>query len=41
MNAKISVFVICVEAIVYLLLFDLYDCTFKEIKKPSKLEKYQ
>ena len=28
MNAKISVFVICVEAIIYLLLYDLYDCTF-------------
>ena len=29
MNAKISVFVICVEAIIYLLLFNLHDCTFK------------
>ena len=28
MNAKISVFVICVEAIIYLLLYDLHDCTF-------------
>ena len=28
MNAKISVFVICVEAIVYLLLYNLHDCTF-------------
>ena len=26
-NAKISVFVICVEAIIYLLLYDLHDCT--------------
>ena len=26
-NAKISVFVICVEAIMYLLLYDLHDCT--------------
>ena len=29
MNAKISVFVICVEAIIYLLLCNLHDCTFK------------
>ena len=29
MNAKISVFVICVEAIMYLLLYNLHDCTFK------------
>ena len=29
MNAKISVFVICVEAIVYMLLYNLHDCNFK------------
>ena len=29
MNAQISVFVICVESIVYLLLYNLNDCTFK------------
>ena len=28
MNAKISVLVICVEAIKYLLLYNLHDCTF-------------
>ena len=28
MNTKISVFVICVEEIIYLLLYNLYDCTF-------------
>ena len=28
MNVKISVFLICVEAIIYLLLYNLYDCTF-------------
>ena len=28
-NAKIPVYVICVEAIIYLLLFNLHDCTFK------------
>ena len=27
MNAKTLVFSICVEAITYLLLYDLYDCT--------------
>ena len=33
MDWKLSVFVICVEAIVYLLLYNLHDCTFKsEIK---------
>ena len=30
MSAKISVFVICVKTMVYLLLYNLYDCTFKE-----------
>ena len=29
MNAKISVFVICLEAIIYLLLYNLHDSTFK------------
>ena len=29
MNAKISVFVICVEVIIYLLLYNLHDCSFK------------
>ena len=29
MNVKISVFVICVKAIIYLLLYNLHDCTFK------------
>ena len=33
MNAKISVFVICVEAIIYLLLYNLHDCTFNFFKK--------
>ena len=30
MNAKISVFVICFEAIIYLLLYNLHDCAFTE-----------
>ena len=30
MNAKILVFVICIETIIYLLLYNLHDCTFKE-----------
>ena len=29
MNAKISVFVVCVESIIYLLLYNLHDCIFK------------
>ena len=29
MNVKTSVFVICVEAIIYFLLYKLHDCTFK------------
>ena len=29
-NAKISVFIICVKAIIYLLSYNLHDCTFKE-----------
>ena len=29
MNAKLSVFVICVKAIMYLSLYNLLDCTFK------------
>ena len=33
MNAKISVFVICVETIIYLLLHNLHDCTFKKTMK--------
>ena len=28
MNAKISVFAICIEAIVYLLLYNMHGCTF-------------
>ena len=28
MNAKISVFVICIETVIYLLLYNLHDCTF-------------
>ena len=39
MNAKISVFVICVEAIIYLLLYNLHDCTFKGILKNLLLTK--
>ena len=28
MNAKISVFVTCVEVIIHMLLYNLHDCTF-------------
>ena len=37
MNAKISVFVTCVEAIIYLLLYDLDDCTFKLLSRKKTL----
>ena len=30
-NAKTSVFYICVETTIHLLLYDLHDCTFKYI----------
>ena len=36
MNAKISVFIIYVETIIYLLLYNLHDCTFKEIFNVTK-----
>ena len=29
MNAKISLFIVYVEAIIYLLLYNLHDCAFK------------
>ena len=29
MNANFSVFLICVEGIIYLLIYNLHDCTFK------------
>ena len=32
-NSKISVFLICVEVIMYLLLYDLHDCIFKLVQK--------
>ena len=35
MNAKTSVFVTCVKAIIYLLLYDLHDCT-KDVKIRSE-----
>ena len=37
MNVKISVFVICGKAILYLLLNNLHHCTFK--KKPEAILK--
>ena len=45
MNAKISVFVIWVEAIIYLLLYNLHDCTlntlfrFKDALNDTQREK--
>ena len=37
MNAKISVFLICVEEIMYLLLCNLYDCTFNNNVRESPI----
>ena len=39
MNAKIQVFVICVEAIIYLLLHNLHDhdCTFKRLNQTAHI----
>ena len=31
-------FIICVEAIIYLLSYNLHDCTFKEIKRLKSLQ---
>ena len=36
MNAKIPVFVICIEAITYLLLYNLHDSTFNCVKEISR-----
>ena len=33
MNAKVSVFVICVEAIIYLLLYNLHECNFNNKRR--------
>ena len=45
MNAKVLVFVVCVEAITYLLLYNLHDCTFKSwfktFNSKQKMQKAQ
>ena len=41
MDAKISVFVICVKAIIYLLLYDLHDCTLSYIRQNMSKYKYR
>ena len=33
MNAKVLAFVICVEVIIHLLLYNLHACTFRKIKE--------
>ena len=38
MNAKISMFVPCVEAAIYVLLYNLHDCTFNN-HNHSEIEK--
>ena len=37
MNAEFSVFVICVEAIIQLSLYNFHDCTFKSRIKTKKI----
>ena len=39
MAAKISVFLFCIDAIIYLLLHNLYDCTFNVLG--FKLENFE
>ena len=41
MNAKIPAFVICVEAIIYLSLYNLHDYTFKCDKRLLRMETQQ
>ena len=38
-NAKISIFIICVEAIIYLLLHNFHDSTFKGFRNGSVSQK--
>ena len=40
MNAKIPVFINCAEAIIYLLLYNLHDCTFNELKFIENVNRY-
>ena len=39
-NAKISVFIICVKAVIYLLLYDLHNCTFNSDMHEIFLQHY-
>ena len=41
MNAKISVFVIYVEAIIHLFLYNLHDCTFKFEKSQDSVQHFK
>ena len=38
MNAKILMFVICVEEIIYLLLYNLQDFTFKVLRQIASMK---
>ena len=40
MNVKVSVFVIYVEAIIYFLLYNLQDCTFKALAITNPYNRY-
>ena len=37
MNVEVLVFVICDEAIIYLVLYNLHDCAFKKKKFTKKI----
>ena len=41
MNAKVSVFVTCFEGIIYLLLYNLHGCTFKQLLTTIEYDQLQ
>ena len=41
MNVEVLVFVICDEAIIYLVLYNLHDCTFESLKKRNSQKRYK
>ena len=41
MNVEVLVFVICDEAIIYLVLYNLHDCTLESLKKRNSQKRYK
>ena len=41
MNVEVLVFVICDEAIIYLVLYNLHDCAFESLKKRNSQKRYK